>query len=313
MVANILGMDPLTFALALLSVLGCVFSTLAFLYYFSPSRQVHYLSEGLDQAWDLTRNMDEGGVLSRSHCARLYQYLEGYASISSLHQFQRLTVSSRLQLELASLMLVSLPSSGICQTFRAWKKTWKLIRLSIEIRNLNLLLLVSDCHYVCRLSLIYSSTLLRKATDSLNRRVQRASNVGRQGDVQGHCSKLRESLDATISTFTAFLEGTAADRVEQFVLTDESKEQYPNRDQQMEETKPAPSSTSSFPSRPVPSQGLLPKKVEKSSPRTIDRPVSVIPQAIRSPVLTSWPQIHSLVVTLMEPPRSYQSWCRSIV
>ncbi|PPR04438.1 hypothetical protein CVT26_002267 [Gymnopilus dilepis] len=88
MVANILGMDPLTFALALLSVLGCVFSTLAFVYYFSPSRQVHYLSEGLDQAWDLTRNMDEGGVAAGVGFAnaRVTSELWNLPNVSSLEE-----------------------------------------------------------------------------------------------------------------------------------------------------------------------------------------------------------------------------------
>lgn len=78
--ATILGMDPINFALTVISVLGLLFSIAAFVRHFDPSSDQWLASaEGMDCVWAYFESM--APVLSKRHEDRLRLHVERYDNI----------------------------------------------------------------------------------------------------------------------------------------------------------------------------------------------------------------------------------------
>ncbi|KAF8914436.1 hypothetical protein CPB84DRAFT_1759254, partial [Gymnopilus junonius] len=166
MAEYILGMDPITFTMTLFSIIGLILSILTFTYYYHPSRQLQYLSEGIDRTWDLFRSVCGEDLLPHHTHVRLCRYFD------------------KLEMELSSLMFVSLPDPSVTQKLRAWRKTWSLFRLSTEVQNLNLVLLTIS---------------------SQRSRLLHAHELKHQGDVKLYCLNLQANFEAMIAALTAFV------------------------------------------------------------------------------------------------------------
>ncbi|PPQ89810.1 hypothetical protein CVT25_007415 [Psilocybe cyanescens] len=120
--ATILGMDPINFALTVISVLGLLFSIIAFVRHFDPSTgQWLTAAEGMDH---------------------IRSYLESISPILSIRHEHRLRLYvNRMEHKLALLMLGTMPfSNGPLQNLKGWIKTWRLLWLSKEIHACSVIL-----------------------------------------------------------------------------------------------------------------------------------------------------------------------------
>ncbi|KAF8883168.1 hypothetical protein CPB84DRAFT_1827702 [Gymnopilus junonius] len=123
MAQTILGMDPIHFTLIILSIVSTIITIVIFSYRYNPAQQFLRLSEAIDETWCLFRSLgDEESLSYASQQVQIRLLLEG------------------LEIEIGTLMFVSLPTKSLVQELCAWGRIWRLFRLSIRVQALDVFL-----------------------------------------------------------------------------------------------------------------------------------------------------------------------------
>ncbi|CAA7259339.1 unnamed protein product [Cyclocybe aegerita] len=116
-IPNLLGLDPLTCTLTILSIFGLLFSSVNFLRHFTPTNLYIRTADLVAQTRALYDALDQEDLLpgEAGHHVQLNAWLE------------------LLEDRIKPLMFVILPTKNIIQILRAWTKIWALLEISREI------------------------------------------------------------------------------------------------------------------------------------------------------------------------------------
>ncbi|KAF8967434.1 hypothetical protein BDZ97DRAFT_1916721 [Flammula alnicola] len=126
---SLLGMDPISFALAILSFLTFIFSCIGVLRNFVPWRQYLRVADLFTQTRTLWNDLEKEGWLPSEDVVKLANLLE---------------VLECLETEMESLVFVTMPTSNIIKILRVWSKSWTLLELTQRIDKIRVgLLMVS--------------------------------------------------------------------------------------------------------------------------------------------------------------------------
>ncbi|KAJ3496305.1 hypothetical protein NLJ89_g10504 [Agrocybe chaxingu] len=116
-IPTILDMDPLTFILTILSILGLLFSAINFLRHFTPTNLYVHNADAIAQTRSLYDLLEQEGLLSRD---------------KGRHR-QLNSCLEALEEKLKPLVFVIMPTRNIFRVLRAWVKIRKLLEISRDI------------------------------------------------------------------------------------------------------------------------------------------------------------------------------------